>query len=108
MGTTSEIEAIVLVPQSDLGAATAKINADTFEGQVDVSTGLSGVAINSASTSAPDNNQSPKSSDPGTGNNVVSGGSSHGDPIIHTFKDDCYDLSKDGLYLASSHPDWTH
>merc|ERR1719204_2501862 len=35
-------------------------------------------------------------------------GSSHGDPIIHTFKDDCYDLNKDGLYLASSHPDWTH
>jgi len=34
--------------------------------------------------------------------------SSHGDPIIHTFKGDCYDLNKDGLYLASSHPRWSH
>jgi len=34
--------------------------------------------------------------------------SSHGDPIIHTFKGECYDLNKDGLYLASSHPDWNH
>jgi len=39
-----------------------------------------------------------------------SGGSasSHGDPIIWTFKGDCYDLNKDGLYLASSHPDYDH
>jgi len=34
--------------------------------------------------------------------------SSHGDPIIHTFKGECYDLNKDGLYLASSHPHWNH
>jgi hypothetical protein len=34
--------------------------------------------------------------------------SSHGDPIIHTFKNECYDLNKDGLYLASSHPLWNH
>jgi len=34
--------------------------------------------------------------------------SSHGDPIIWTFKNECYDLNIDGLYLASSHPDWFH
>lgn len=34
--------------------------------------------------------------------------SSHGDPIIHTFNGECYDLNKDGLYLASSHADWGH
>jgi len=34
--------------------------------------------------------------------------SSHGDPIIWTFNNECYDLSKDGFYLASGHPDWKH
>jgi len=34
--------------------------------------------------------------------------SSHGDPIIWTFNNECYDLSKDGFYLASGHPDWWH
>jgi len=34
--------------------------------------------------------------------------SAHGDPIIWTFKNECYDLNKDGLYLASSHPDFMH
>jgi len=34
--------------------------------------------------------------------------SSHGDPIIWTFKGECYDLNKDGLYLASSHPEFSH
>jgi len=33
---------------------------------------------------------------------------SHGDPIIWTFNDECYDLNKDGLYLATSHPDFDH
>jgi len=51
------------------------------------------------------NIRTPLSAD--TSGKVVSG-SSHGDPIIHTFKNDCYDLNKDGLYVASSHPDWTH
>merc|ERR1740116_727221 len=34
--------------------------------------------------------------------------SSHGDPIIWTFHDECYDLNKDGLWLATSHPDFDH
>jgi len=34
--------------------------------------------------------------------------SAHGDPIINTFKGDCYDLHVDGFYLASSHPDFNH
>jgi len=34
--------------------------------------------------------------------------SSHGDPIIWTFGGECYDLNKDGLYLASSHPHFDH
>jgi len=34
--------------------------------------------------------------------------SSHGDPIIWTFNGDCYDLNKDGLYLATSHPQINH
>jgi len=34
--------------------------------------------------------------------------SSHGDPIIWTFKGECYDLSLDGFYLASSHPTYNH
>jgi len=38
----------------------------------------------------------------------VDSASSHGDPIIHTFKGECYDLNKDGIYLASSHPRWNH
>lgn len=32
----------------------------------------------------------------------------HGDPIIWTFNEDCYDLNKDGLYLATSHPIFDH
>merc|ERR1711953_1317202 len=38
----------------------------------------------------------------------VAGASSHGDPIIHTFNGECYDLDRDGLYIASSHRDWDH
>jgi len=34
--------------------------------------------------------------------------SAHGDPVIHTFNGDCYDLNKDGLYVASAHPSWGH
>merc|ERR1719204_13100 len=34
--------------------------------------------------------------------------SSHGDPIIWTFNDDCYDLNVDGLYVASSHKSFNH
>lgn len=34
--------------------------------------------------------------------------SSHGDPIIWTFDEECYDLSKDGLWLATSHPRYDH
>jgi len=37
---------------------------------------------------------------------IVSGG--HGDPIIHTFHEECYDLHKDGNWLASSHPAWDY
>jgi len=37
---------------------------------------------------------------------IVSGG--HGDPIIHTFHEECYDLHKDGYWLASSHPAWDY
>jgi len=33
---------------------------------------------------------------------------SHGDPIIHTFHGECYDLHQDGNWLASSHPDYDH
>merc|ERR550539_1590944 len=33
---------------------------------------------------------------------------SHGDPIIWTFNDECYDLNKDGLYLASKHAKYGH
>jgi len=33
---------------------------------------------------------------------------SHGDPIIWTFHDECYDLNKDGLWLATSHPAYDH
>jgi len=36
------------------------------------------------------------------------GPSSHGDPIIYTFGGDCYDLKKDGFYLASSHELYDH
>jgi len=32
----------------------------------------------------------------------------HGDPIIWTFNDECYDLNKDGKYLATSHPSFDH
>merc|ERR1719447_465091 len=39
---------------------------------------------------------------------IIISASSHGDPIIHTFKNECYDLNKDGLYVASSHPNWNH
>jgi len=34
--------------------------------------------------------------------------SAHGDPIIWTFNDECYDLNKDGLYVSSSHPGFDH
>jgi len=30
------------------------------------------------------------------------------DPIIHTFHGECYDLHKDGNWLASSHPEFDH
>jgi len=33
---------------------------------------------------------------------------SHGDPIIHTFNHECYDLHKDGNYLASQHDTFDH
>jgi len=33
---------------------------------------------------------------------------SHGDPIIWTFFGECYDLNKDGIYLATSHPQINH
>merc|ERR1719464_717271 len=33
---------------------------------------------------------------------------SHGDPIIWTFNGECYDLHKDGMYLASAHPEIDH
>jgi len=33
---------------------------------------------------------------------------SHGDPIIWTFFEECYDLNKDGIYSASKHPDYDH
>lgn len=33
---------------------------------------------------------------------------SHGDPIIWTFNEECYDLNKDGLYIASQHPQFDH
>jgi len=39
---------------------------------------------------------------------VGNSASSHGDPIIWTFKGECYDLSKDGLYVASEHPRYNH
>jgi len=32
----------------------------------------------------------------------------HGDPIIWTFMGECYDLNKDGLYVASSHMNFGH
>lgn len=35
-------------------------------------------------------------------------GTSHGDPIIWTFDEECYDLNKDGLWLATSHPEHNH
>jgi len=34
--------------------------------------------------------------------------SSHGDPIIWTFNDECYDLNMDGKYVASAHPKYDH
>jgi len=34
--------------------------------------------------------------------------SSHGDPIIHTYHGDCYDLHQDGNWLASAHPAHDH
>jgi len=34
--------------------------------------------------------------------------SSHGDPIIWTFNGECYDLSRDGMYLASHHDKIDH
>merc|ERR1719499_1496390 len=37
-----------------------------------------------------------------------SSASSHGDPIIWTFNNECYDLNKDGIYVASSHPKYDH
>jgi len=33
---------------------------------------------------------------------------SHGDPIIWTFHDECYDLNKDGLYGATVNPKFSH
>jgi len=33
---------------------------------------------------------------------------SHGDPIIWTFHDECYDLNKDGLYDATANPKFNH
>lgn len=33
---------------------------------------------------------------------------SHGDPIIWTFNNECYDLDKDGLYSATKHADYNH
>jgi len=33
---------------------------------------------------------------------------SHGDPIIWTFHDECYDLNKDGLYDATVNPKFNH
>jgi len=32
----------------------------------------------------------------------------HGDPIIWTFNDECYDLNKDGLYVATANPKFNH
>jgi len=33
---------------------------------------------------------------------------SHGDPIIWTFHDECYDLNMDGKYVASANPKYDH
>ena len=33
---------------------------------------------------------------------------SHGDPIIWTFDNECYDLNIDGLYVATKHPKYNH
>merc|ERR550539_1774852 len=33
---------------------------------------------------------------------------SHGDPIIWTFDDECYDLNKDGKYVATKSPKFDH
>jgi len=32
----------------------------------------------------------------------------HGDPIVWTFNQECYDLNKDGLYSATKHPHFDH
>jgi len=32
----------------------------------------------------------------------------HGDPIIWTFHDECYDLNMDGLYVATANPKFNH
>jgi hypothetical protein len=32
----------------------------------------------------------------------------HGDPIVWTFNEECYDLNKDGLYSATKHPHFDH
>jgi len=40
--------------------------------------------------------------------NPIEPPTSHGDPIIWTFDNECYDLNKDGLYLASSHERYSH
>jgi len=34
--------------------------------------------------------------------------SGHGDPIIWTFNHECYDLAKDGKYIAAEHPSFSH
>jgi len=46
--------------------------------------------------------------DPITSRPSFAPASSHGDPIIWTFGGECYDLNQDGLYIASSHPQFDH
>jgi len=45
---------------------------------------------------------------PGDGTCTAISATSHGDPIVWTFKNECYDLNIDGLYVAISHKNWWH
>merc|ERR1719495_3032246 len=38
----------------------------------------------------------------------VQAATSHGDPIIWTFNNECYDLNKDGFYVATESSKFTH
>jgi len=83
----------------DAVTVSNKINGETF--QTDLQSAFGSITVGEIGATF----TSGVEVDDGAGDGLAS---SHGDPIIHTFSNECYDLNQDGFYLASGHPHWDH